>query len=111
MIGIRFNMDGMSPEGRKVRLLDDYHIWCFIADPYMAQMPREILVRPTKADQAVTMARHFASKGGRPDSAEVSNILISTRIGRDRVHGGPTFIYQFHSERNLGKKSWTTKTS
>ena len=34
MIEDRFNMDGMDPSGRKVGLLDETHLMCFIVDPY-----------------------------------------------------------------------------
>jgi hypothetical protein len=29
-----FNMDGAKPCGSKVRLIDKYHIWCFLMDPF-----------------------------------------------------------------------------
>ncbi len=29
-----FNMDGAKPPGRKVGLIDKYHIWCFLMDPF-----------------------------------------------------------------------------
>ena len=34
VIGCRFNMDGAKPTGRKVGLIDEYHIWCFLMDPF-----------------------------------------------------------------------------
>ena len=30
----RFNMDGRSTPGQKVELLDPFHIWAFICDPF-----------------------------------------------------------------------------
>ncbi len=29
-----FNMDGAKPPGHKVGLIDEYHIWCFLMDPF-----------------------------------------------------------------------------
>ncbi len=34
IIDCRFNMDGAKPCGSKVGLLDEYHIWCFLIDPF-----------------------------------------------------------------------------
>ena len=36
MLRIRFNMDGDHPGGQKVPLLDRYHWFCFICDPFSA---------------------------------------------------------------------------
>jgi hypothetical protein len=33
VIDCHFNMDGAKPPGRKVELIDEYHIWCFLMDP------------------------------------------------------------------------------
>jgi hypothetical protein len=27
-------MDGAKPRGSKVGLIDEYHIWCFLMDPF-----------------------------------------------------------------------------
>jgi hypothetical protein len=27
-------MDGVKPHGSKVGLIDEYHIWCFLMDPF-----------------------------------------------------------------------------
>ncbi len=34
VIGCRFNMDGAKPTGCKVGLIHEYHIWCFLMDPF-----------------------------------------------------------------------------
>jgi hypothetical protein len=34
VIDCHFNMDGAKPTGRKVGLIDEYHIWCFLIDPF-----------------------------------------------------------------------------
>ncbi len=34
MIDCCFNMDGAKPPGRKVGLIDEYHIWCFLMNPF-----------------------------------------------------------------------------
>jgi hypothetical protein len=34
VIDCRFNMDGAKPCGSKVGLIDEYHIWCFLMDPF-----------------------------------------------------------------------------
>ncbi len=34
VIDCRFNMNGAKPPGRKVGLIDEYHIWCFLMDPF-----------------------------------------------------------------------------
>ena len=34
MVMPRFNMNGLSPPGRKVGLLDEHHLWCYICDPF-----------------------------------------------------------------------------
>ena len=34
MLFIRFNLDGRPITGRKVGLLDAFHLWCFICDPF-----------------------------------------------------------------------------
>ena len=37
MIGPHFNMDGATPAGHKVGLLDQYHIWAMIIDPFLCE--------------------------------------------------------------------------
>jgi hypothetical protein len=34
VIDCGFNMDGAKPPGRKVGLIDEYHIWHFLMDPF-----------------------------------------------------------------------------
>jgi hypothetical protein len=34
VIGCHFNMDSTKPTGCKVGLIDEYHIWCFLMDPF-----------------------------------------------------------------------------
>ncbi len=34
VIDCHFNMDGAKPCGSKVGLIDEYHIWCFLIDPF-----------------------------------------------------------------------------
>ncbi len=34
VIDYQFNMDGAKPPGSKVGLIDEYHIWCFLMDPF-----------------------------------------------------------------------------
>ena len=34
VLGVRFNLDGSPVPGRKVGFLDEFHIWCFMVDPY-----------------------------------------------------------------------------
>jgi hypothetical protein len=34
VIDCHFNMDGAKPPGHKVGLIDEYHIWCFLMDPF-----------------------------------------------------------------------------
>jgi hypothetical protein len=34
IIDCGFNMDGAKPPGSKVGLIDEYHIWCFLLDPF-----------------------------------------------------------------------------
>jgi hypothetical protein len=34
VIGCRFNMDGAKPTGCMVGLIDEYHIWGFLMDPF-----------------------------------------------------------------------------
>jgi hypothetical protein len=34
VIDCRFNMDGAKISGSKVGLIDEYHIWCFLMDPF-----------------------------------------------------------------------------
>jgi hypothetical protein len=34
VIDCRFNMDGAKPCGSKVGLIDEYHMWCFLMDPF-----------------------------------------------------------------------------
>ncbi len=34
VIDCRFNMDGAKPPGSKVGLINEYHIWCSLMDPF-----------------------------------------------------------------------------
>ena len=38
-IDVRFNFAGVQPNGRKVGLLDKYHVWAYIVDPFRPMIP------------------------------------------------------------------------
>ena len=38
ILEVRFNLDGIPPEGRKVGSLDQYQIWCSLVDPYFRKL-------------------------------------------------------------------------
>ena len=42
---IRFNLDGKKPCGTtKVGLLDEYHLWCFLADPFSRNFTHSLYI-------------------------------------------------------------------
>lgn len=34
ILKMRFNLNGQSPPGRKVGMLDEVHLWCLLMDPF-----------------------------------------------------------------------------
>ena len=59
MIRERFNMDGKSPSGRKVGLLDSHHIWCFICDPFNFEWREKFKIAGNLRVHVQEMIDHF----------------------------------------------------
>ena len=66
MINCRFNMDGEKPSGtRKVGILDPYHIWCFLVDPFSSLLRNQVKIAGGIRVHAKAMISHFV-----PDDEE-----------------------------------------
>jgi len=59
------NMDGKKPLGRKVALLDRYHVWCFLMNPFNYEW-RITFIMDGKLiwDLAMEMIAQFVPKDG-----------------------------------------------
>ena len=45
MLACRFNMDGQAVSGRKVSLLDPFHIWTFLCDSFIFEWCNHYVIR------------------------------------------------------------------
>lgn len=60
-----FNMDGKKPHSRKVVLLDRYHVWCFLMDPFNYEWRITFIIDGKLIwDLAMEMIAHFVPKDG-----------------------------------------------
>ena len=66
----RFNMDGKRPAGRKVGLLDPYHIWAFLCDPFKFKLGKQLKIEPNKSAQAKEMIKFFLDRDCTEDDLE-----------------------------------------
>ncbi len=78
VIGCPFNMDGAKPTGRKVGLIDEYHIWCFLMDPFNYEW-RITFVIDGNMIQTYTknMIAHFVPADGTRRNEPIRNDLLS----------------------------------
>ncbi len=73
-----FNMDGAKPPGRKVGLIDEYHIWCFFMDPFNYEWCNTFtfdgnMIRTS----AKNIIAHFVPADGTRRNESVHNNLLS----------------------------------
>ena len=61
MIGPRFNMDGAKPAGQKVGLLDQYHIWAMIIDPFFCEWRNRIKITGSLPAHVDAMIKFFVN--------------------------------------------------
>ena len=59
ILEVRFNLDGIPPEGRKVGILDSYHIWCSLMDPYFRDLKLKV---PREMSEVKKMIKFFVPK-------------------------------------------------
>ena len=59
MIRDRFNMDGRDPSGRKVGLLDRFHYWCFMVDPFNHEWRSTFKLEPSFAELEKEMVEAY----------------------------------------------------
>ena len=65
VIDCRFNMDGKKPPGCKVALLDRYHLWCVLMDPFNNEWHITFIVNDKLIwDLDTEMTAHFVPKDG-----------------------------------------------
>ena len=69
---VRFNMDGKDPTGGKVGLLDQYHIWCFLVDPYSRNLTPTIFIE-NKAAHITAMVNFYLPL---PEDTEQNKVAI-----------------------------------
>ena len=54
-----FNMDGTSPAGSIVGLIDKYHIWCYLVDPFAGEWRDTMMIHGLIASYVTGMLEHF----------------------------------------------------
>ena len=59
MVRVRFNMDGKDPSGKKVGLLDEHQLWCFLCDPFGHEWRSEFLLEGFLTAHTKKMIEHF----------------------------------------------------
>ena len=59
MIRNHFNMDGRDPSGRKVGLLDRFHYWCFMVDPFNHEWRSTFKLEPSFAELEKEMVEAY----------------------------------------------------
>ena len=59
MIAERVNMDGYDTSGAKVALLDRYHLWAFLVDPYNHQLRDKVMIQTEMAPLVNEMIEHY----------------------------------------------------
>ncbi len=73
-----FNMDGAKPSGRKVWLIDEYHIWCFLMDPFTYEWHITFTIDGNMIQTyAKNMIAHFVPADGTRRNESVCNNLLS----------------------------------
>jgi hypothetical protein len=78
VIDCRFNMDGAKPPGRKVGLIDEYHIWCFLMDPFNYEWRITFTIDGNMIQTyAKNMIAHFVPADGTRRNESVRNDLLS----------------------------------
>lgn len=79
MIRCRFNMDGSDPSGRKVGLLDKFHIWCFICDPFGHEWRSTLKIAGDFNTHVNEMINHFIPLDGAIGS-------VGSTTTRDKIY-------------------------
>jgi hypothetical protein len=78
VIDCRFNMDGAKPPGRKVGLIDEYHVWCFLMDPFNYEWCITFTINDNMIRMyAKNMIAHFVPADGTRKKKSVHNDLLS----------------------------------
>ncbi len=78
MIDCRFNMDGAKPPGCKVGLIDAYHIWCSLMDPFNYEWCITFTIDGNMIQTyAKNMIAHFVPADGTRRKESVRNNLLS----------------------------------
>jgi hypothetical protein len=78
VIGCRFNMDGTKPPGSKVGLIDEYHIWSFLMDPFSYEWRITFILDGALIRKcAKNMIDHFVPADGTRKNDIVRNDLLS----------------------------------
>ncbi len=75
MIRDRFNMDGQDPEGRKVGLLDEHHLMCFLCDPKSRLWRQLFYLQTSKAALVRKMIEWYVPLGD-DDSDEMRQKVL-----------------------------------
>ncbi len=78
VIDCGFNMDGAKPPGRKVGLIDEYHIWHFLMDPFNYEWCITFTIDGNMIWMyAKNMIAHFVPADGTRRNESVRNNLLS----------------------------------
>jgi hypothetical protein len=73
-----FNMDGTKPPGSKVGLINEYHIWCFLMDPFSYEWRITFTIDGTLIQKcAKNMIDHFVPADGTRRTNIARNKLLS----------------------------------
>ncbi len=78
VINCCFNMDGAKPTDRKVGLIDEYHIWCFLMDPFNCEWCITFTIDGNMVQTyAENMIAHFVPADETKRNESVRNNLLS----------------------------------
>ncbi len=73
-----FNMDGAKPPDSEVGLIDEYHIWCFLMDPFSYEWCITFVIDGNLIQKcAKNMIDHFVPADGTRRTKIVHNKLLS----------------------------------
>ncbi len=78
VINCWFNMDGAKPPYSKVGLIDEYHIWCFLIDPFDYEWCITYVIDGNMIQTfATNMIAHFVLADGTRRTDTIHSDLLS----------------------------------
>ena len=93
VLEVRFNMDGQTPPGRKVGLLDELHIWCFMVDPYSGDWRRKFKIQGNFRDIATRMIAHFVPDDEDGFMSIREELMKEFMVSHDHLYNSNFYFY------------------